>query len=64
MAARDSLTVTEITDFTSRLSATALTGRLSASMTSKRTVDWLGSSAPRHCRGRNALTGVSARSGV
>ncbi len=45
-------------------SATALTGRLSASSTSIVTLAWSGSSAPRQRRGRKAEIGVSASSGA
>ena len=57
-------TSTQVTERVSVWSATALTGRLSASSTSKRIFALLGSSAPRQRRGRNGLIGVSASSGA
>ena len=52
--------LTETTSRTARLSASAITGRLAASITSRRTTAALGSSAPRQRRGRNAAIAVSA----
>ena len=52
--------VTANTSRTDRLSASAITGRLSGSSTSKRTTAVLGNSAPRQRRGRNAATAVNA----
>lgn len=56
--------VTEWTDLTSTLSAAALTGRLSGSSISKRTVTVLGSNAPCQRLGRKGLTGVRAIRGA
>src|SRR5690606_8870321 len=57
---RRSCTSTRTTSRTSKLSATALTGRLSGSSTSKQTWAACGSRAPRQRRGRKALIGVRA----
>ena len=59
-----SATSTITTERVSTLSATALTGRFSLSRASMRMRARLGTSAPRHRRGRKALMGVSARSGA
>ena len=55
---------TAFTERTSSWSATAATGRLSASKTSTVTLALSGSSAPRQRRGRNGLIGVNASSGA
>ena len=44
-----------------RLSASAMTGLFSGSKTSTSTVDFFGSNAPRHLRGRKAFSAVSAQ---
>ena len=58
------MTSTRVTDRVSAWSATALTGRLSGSSTSKRILAPLGSSAPRQRLGRNGLIGVSVSNGA
>ena len=63
-ASRRSRTVTSITCWNSTLSATALTGRLSASRVRNVTTARLERIAPRQRRGRKGEIGVSASSGA